>query len=263
MNATADTWGLNWNIIPAMQIAFVIPILVGWVSGWLVNYLADVLPFSRRLTQPPCRQCDQPYSWGTYLRFGRCLNCGHSRGARPWVIEAAMLGISVYTWATPNRFGYWPGILLFTYFALVVVIDLEHRLILHSTSLVGALLGLVIGIRLHGLTAALLGGLAGYGVMLVFYLLGELFVRYMSKRRGETIDEVALGYGDVNLAGIVGLLLGWPGIVLGLLFTMLAGGVGSLIVIAVMLVRRKYHAFSAIPYGPFLVLSILLLLQPQ
>jgi len=29
-------------------------------------------------------------------------------------------------------------------------------------------------------------------------------------------DEVALGFGDVNLAGIMGLLLGWPGITAGL-----------------------------------------------
>jgi leader peptidase (prepilin peptidase)/N-methyltransferase len=173
-----------------------------------------------------------------------------------------MLAISVYTWIIPNRIGYWPGILLFTYFGLVVVIDLEHRLILHKTSIAGALIGLGIGIYLHGVPAALLGGLAGFAIMLLFYLLGELFVRYMSRRRGEAIDEVALGYGDVNLAGIVGLLLGWPAIIFGLLFTILAGGVASLIVIAVMLIRRRYHAFSAIPYGPFLVLSIVLLLLP-
>jgi leader peptidase (prepilin peptidase)/N-methyltransferase len=173
-----------------------------------------------------------------------------------------MVAVSLYTWITPNRIGYWLGLLLFTYFGLVVVIDLEHRLILHNTSIVGALIGFGIGVQLHGVRAALLGGLAGYGIMLVLYLLGDVFVKYMSRRRGEAIDEVALGFGDVNLAGIVGLLLGWPGIILGLLFTILAGGVASLIVIAVMLIRRKYHAFSAIPYGPFLILSIILLLLP-
>jgi prepilin signal peptidase PulO-like enzyme (type II secretory pathway) len=251
------------HIISAMSIALVIPLLLGSVSGWLVNYFADVLPFSRRLSSPRCPECSQPYPWRRYLVLRRCPNCGHNRGLRPWLVLAATLAISIYTWIVPNRIGYWPGILLFTYFGLVVVIDLEHRLILHNTSIAGALIGLGIGIYLHGIPAALLGGLAGFGIMLLFYLLGELFVRYMSRRRGETIDEVALGYGDVNLAGIVGLLLGWPAIIFGLLFTILAGGLASLIVIAVMLIRRKYHAFSAIPYGPFLVLSIVLLLLPQ
>jgi leader peptidase (prepilin peptidase)/N-methyltransferase len=99
--------------------------------------------------------------------------------------------------------------------------------------------------------------------MLAFYFLGEVFVKYMSKKRNETIDEVALGFGDVNLAGITGLLLGWPVIILGLLFTILAGGLISLLVVVVMLIRRQYKAFSAIPYGPFMILSIfVLLLRP-
>ena len=96
--------------------------------------------------------------------------------------------------------------------------------------------------------------------MLAFYFLGEVFVRFMSKRRNETIEEVALGFGDVNLAGITGLLLGWPGIILGLLFAILAGGLVSLLIVIGMLIRRQYKAFSAIPYGPFMILSILVLL---
>ena len=131
------------------------------------------------------------------------------------------------------------------------------------TSIAGALIGLAIGIHLHGIVVTLIGGAVGFGIMLAFYFLGEVFVRYMSKRRNEAIDEVALGFGDVNLAGITGLLLGWPGIILGLMFTILAGGLISLLVVVVMLVRRQYKAFSAIPYGPFMILSIfVLLLRP-
>ena len=143
---------------------------------------------------------------------------------------------------------------------LIAIIDIEHRLILHMTSIAGAIIGLGIGIHLHGIIPTLIGGAVGFGVMLAFYFLGEVFVRFMSKRRNETIEEVALGFGDVNLAGITGLLLGWPGIILGLLFTILAGGLISLLIVVIMLVRRQYKAFSAIPYGPFLILSILILL---
>jgi leader peptidase (prepilin peptidase)/N-methyltransferase len=96
--------------------------------------------------------------------------------------------------------------------------------------------------------------------MLAFYFLGEVFARYVSKRRNEPLEEVALGFGDVNLAGITGLLLGWPGIIIGLLFTILAGGLVSLLIVIVMLIRRQYKAFLAIPYAPFLILSVIILI---
>ena len=113
---------------------------------------------------------------------------------------------------------------------------------------------------MHGVTSTLIGGAVGFGIMLAFYFVGEWYVRYMSKKRGMAADEVALGFGDVNLAGILGLLLGWPGISAGLLFTVLSGGLISLLIIVAMLIAKKYKAFTAIPYAPFLILSALFLL---
>jgi leader peptidase (prepilin peptidase)/N-methyltransferase len=237
-----------------------LPIL-GLLAGWVVNYLADVLPVAGSIAQPACWNCGTALPWGRSLLFLRCTVCGRWRRPRAAVVELALPVALLYLWLVPAHKLEFPlAALLLAYLLLITVIDLEHRLILYITSIAGLFLGLGIGIHLHGLGVTLAGGAAGYGIMLVFYLLGLLFVRYMSKRRGQPIDEVALGYGDVNLAGIAGLLLGWPGIVFGLLFTILAGGIASLVVITVMLARRRYHAFSAIPYGPFLVLSIVVLL---
>ena len=81
--------------------------------------------------------------------------------------------------------------------------------------------------------------------MLVLYLLGEVFVRYVSRRRGEPVNEVALGFGDVTLAGIAGLFLGWPGIAFGLILTVFAGGAFSLS-------RYRQHAGCAVATGPSL-----------
>jgi len=58
----------------------------------------------------------------------------------------------------------------------------------------------------------------------------------------------------------MGLLLGWPGIVLGLVLAILLGGAVSLIYIVGMLITRRYRTFAAIPYGPFLVLSGVILI---
>ena len=251
-----------------MWIMIILMILLGWLAGWLVNYLADVLPVTRRFSQPTCPKCQTPFSWGDYLSLHSCRSCGQPRSRRTLIVQAVLTITPVLLYVFPRQTLPLPlGFPLIVYLALVMIIDLEHRLVLHPVSLIGALLGLGIGLYLHRLMHApqdrflptLEGGAAGFGIMLVFYCLGELYVRWMAKRRGLATDEVALGFGDVNLAGIMGLLLGWPLIIEGLLFAILIGGVISLVIILVMLALKRYQAFTAIPYAPFLILSALLL----
>lgn len=233
-------------------------VLLGLVAGWLVNYMGDVLPRTRRFTRPVCPHCDQPYSPAAYLLLQPCPACRHPRSLRTYLVQLALLGGTIYIWNDQtSRLGFWPTYALLIFLAVVFVIDVEHRLILHPVSITGALLGFGIGTYVNGLSSTLIGGAVGFGSMLVLYYLGEVFARYMSRRRGETIDEVALGFGDVNLAGVIGLILGWPLIVFGLLFAILAGGAFSFLLIMIMILRRKYQAFTAIPYAPFLILSVL------
>jgi leader peptidase (prepilin peptidase)/N-methyltransferase len=235
-------------------------ILLGWIAGWLVNYLSDVLPVTRRFSQPTCPNCQTPFPWKDYLLLGNCRGCGRKRGARTLTVQAVLTVAPVLLWIFPRQhFPFALAFLLLVYLAIVMVIDIEHRLVLHPVSLAGALLGFGMGLFLHGLLPTLIGGAAGFGVMWVFYYAGGWYVRWMAKRRGLSTDEVALGFGDVNLSGILGLLLGWPSIVLGLFLAIVIGGVVSLGIILGTLALKRYRAFTAIPYAPFLVLSALLL----
>jgi prepilin signal peptidase PulO-like enzyme (type II secretory pathway) len=237
----------------------VLAALLGWLAGWLVNYLADVLPTTRKFSHPACTRCHKPVQWGDYLLLRRCPACGQRRTWRTLIVQVILTAVPPVLLVFPRLLSFPLAYLLFIYLSLVFVIDVEHRLILHPVSWFGAALGLVIGIILHEPIPTLIGGAVGFGVMLVFYFVGEWYVRIMVKRRGMSKDEVALGFGDVNLSGILGLLLGWPGIVAGLLFGVLAGGLVSLIIILGMLISKKYKAFRAIPYAPFLIISALLL----
>ncbi len=233
-------------------------IVLGLLAGWLVNYLSDVLPATRSFSRPTCPNCNQAYSLFEYLSLVPCHSCGRKRGWRTYLTQAILLAATVLLWIHPSsRLGFWLAYILLIYLGVVFVIDVEHRLILHPVSITGALLGLGIGTYIHDLPTTLIGGAVGFAFMLVLYYFGEVFARYMSKRRGETLDEVALGFGDVNLAGVVGLLLGWPLVIFGLLFTLLVGGFFSLIYVVIMLIRKKYQAFTAIPYAPFLIFSVL------
>jgi prepilin signal peptidase PulO-like enzyme (type II secretory pathway) len=236
--------------------------ILGLFGGLVVNYLSDVLPSQRRLSTPICVYCFKSQPWPNYLIWPRhCPDCDRRRPWRVWVVELFFMAASVILWLQPPaRLGFAIGWILLLYFSVVVVIDLEHRLILHVVSLTGAVLGLGIGVWLHGWLPTLIGGAVGFFVMLALYYLGDLFARWLARRRGQELDEVALGFGDVNLAGVLGLLLGWPGISAGLILAILLGGFFSLIYLVIMLVRRRYKAFMAIPYGPFLVAAAVFLL---
>ncbi len=159
-----------------------------------------------------------------------------------------------------TRFAFIEGLVLLAYFGVVTVIDIEHRLILHPVSIVGGILGLIYGMQLHGVWSTVIGGMAGFGTMLVLYLFGILFSAFQARRRGELQFEDALGFGDVNLGGILGLLLGWPGVVAGLLLAVILAGALSLVYLVWTLIRKRYDLSLAIPYGPFLVASAIWLL---
>ncbi len=234
--------------------------IFGWVIAYFINYLADVLPITRKFSRPGCLQCNAAISLQRYILLQPCSNCGRKRALRTWCVQIGMALASAWMWVSPPaRLGFWAGVGLLAFFTLIVVIDLEYRLILHPVSWVGAGLGLLIGIWQKGLLITILGGAAGYGIMLALYFLGVLFNRAMAKARHQEVED-ALGFGDVNLSGIIGLMLGWPEIIGGLLFAILAGGVISGLIIFMMFISRRYKALTAIPYAPFLVLGAIIFL---
>jgi leader peptidase (prepilin peptidase) / N-methyltransferase len=236
--------------------------LVGWLAGQLVNYLADQLPVTRSLSTPICQTCGQVISPSRFILFPLVRsNCGHTRSRRTWLVVMGSVVAACWLWISPpDRLGFLAGFTLLVYMTLVVVIDVEHKLILHPISLAGVLVCGAIGFDLWGPWMSLAGGLAGFLMMLIFYWFGALFARWLTKRRGLPEDEVALGFGDVNLSGVLGLLLGWPVIVGGLIVAILLAGLCSLVYIVWMLIFKRYQSFVAIPYGPFLILAAFILL---
>jgi leader peptidase (prepilin peptidase)/N-methyltransferase len=129
-------------------------------------------------------------------------------------------------------------------------IDLEHFLlpnrIVYPLALVTlALLTLgALGDSAWGaLGRAVLGGVAG------ILTLGVLHV----------VSPRSMGFGDVKLAFVLGLALGWLGwgeLVLGLFCGFLAGALVGLVLIALRRRGRKDH----LPFGPFLAFGTLVVL---
>ena len=250
-----------------MGLYIIIFILIGILAGLAVNYLADVIPLTLRLSRPICTnpECLKSFTWSDYLLLRPCRTCAKRRSWRTF----AMLGLCVisalYLWFSyPSRLGYALSLIVLIYLYVVAIIDLEHRLILRSLSIAGLILTAVTGTVLHGWASTLIGGLAGFAIMYSLYLFGKLFTRLRAHRLGQDPKEMeeALGSGDVTLATILGLFLGWPLIWFGLLLGVLFAGLISLIIILALVFARKYkqQVFMVfIPFGPAFVLSTILL----
>ena len=259
-----------------MNVTLLIPVLLGWIAGLFINYASDVLPRTRRFSQPACVHCETSLSWKDYLTLRNCQNCGNARSLRTWLVQILTTTAFVYFWLFPSKaLGIPLGMLVLIYFAIIIVIDLEHRLILFPTSVAGALLGLIVGTSIHsradglllGAGKSLLGGLFGFGMMFVLYQLGTLVARFRARRmlaEGKTPDdEEALGGGDMYLAGVLGLMLGWPFIWDALLLGVLLGGLVSFLFLIALFLRRRYSSdalMTFIPYGPYLILGAFYLL---
>jgi leader peptidase (prepilin peptidase) / N-methyltransferase len=149
---------------------------------------------------------------------------------------------------------------------LITVIDVEHRLILFAVINPVVVLVLIEALltperAAPSLLDAIIGGIAGYAVFFLMFNGGALFTYVIGKLRGRPIEEVAFGYGDVMLAGVSGLMLGWRGLIFSLFITVFLGAIGAVIYILYRRFTPKgYTAFSPIPYGPYIVIATLLML---
>jgi leader peptidase (prepilin peptidase)/N-methyltransferase len=130
------------------------------------------------------------------------------------------------------------------------VIDLDlfllpKRIVWPTVGAVAALLALAALVDGDGnaLKRALLCGLGGFGALLVLHV----------------ISPNGMGFGDVRLAGLIGLDLGWLGVeqvVIGIF----AGFVFAAAVGIALIVTRRRKGRDAVPFGPFLALGMLVIL---
>jgi len=236
--------------------------VLGWLGGGVVNWLADALPIYRRPVRPRCPHCGGPRRVAAWLGLieaasgSPCRYCDARRGPRPWIVELACAAFAVWLYGRdPGLAVFLPGLFVGLVFLLIAVIDIEHRLILRIVAVPAAVLLGVIGALqpTRGSVKVLLGGAAGFLILWVMYLLGLAFSRWIARRRGAPLEEIAFGFGDVMLGGLIGLVVGWPGVIIAVMTGVLLAGVFSLGYIAFMVLRRKYSSFTPIPYGPFLL----------
>jgi leader peptidase (prepilin peptidase)/N-methyltransferase len=260
-----------------MAVWYLLATVLGILAGGIVNALADDLPRRRpvRLPHYPDETPRPPSAWlglTAFLLGQRSSPNGAKLSWRYPLIElltAGLMVLTVYVSQTRVDVSTLQTVFWCVYMAILVlitVIDVEHRLILFVVINPVVVLVLIEAVLTPqnaepSLVDAIIGGVAGYVVFFLLFNGGALFTYIIGKLRGQSIDEVAFGYGDVMLAGVSGLMLGWKALIFALFITVFLGAFGAVIYILYRRFTPKgYSAFSPIPYGPYIVIGTLLML---
>ncbi len=122
-------------------------------------------------------------------------------------------------------------VILVIILVLVINSDLKKMIIPNKILIIGAVIGIAFAVLSPSWTW-IIGALIGGGLFLVIYL----------------VMPGMLGEGDIKLATLIGLYLGWPNIVPVILVSIMAGAVICLFLVLI----RKATMQSKVPFAPFL-----------
>ncbi len=246
---------------PLNLISFILYIVLAITAATLIEYFVSTLPPIDH--EQRCSRCSSVTS---RVSFGYCRSCSRWYRRRfPFLAAVSLVAVLLLATVQSSAANFVIGFVVSTYLAIVTLIDIDYHLIQHKTALFGIILAGFFGAILHKFPSTVVGGAIGIIVMGFFYLLGRVYAAYKNKRQKisgpDALDE-ALGFGDVSLAAVLGLLLGHALILKALLIGILLAGLYSIAIVALMLLKKDFDDSKTIPYGPFLVLGALLVFFP-
>ena len=224
--------------------------LFGLVWGSFLNVLIDRLPNGENVFwgRSHCDYCKKPLRWfelipviSFIMQGGRCLRCKRKLSWQYPVVELITgLGFFSFWYATsyyvPITFSAW---IIFSSFLVMFVTDIKYQIIPDSmviASLLSSLAWVWFGLP-HGEFLSHI--LSAMGSCLLFFALWLI-----TKKRG-------MGLGDVKLSFVLGILLGYPQIVMALYVAFLTGALAGVILI----LRGAKTLKSKIAFGPFLIIG--------
>lgn len=234
-----------------MIYIYVIIALFGAAIGSFLNVIVDRLPLKQSLVSPPshCPSCDRrlgildlvPVFSYVVLR-GRCRYCHASIPRRVLGVEAGtMAGFILLAW----RYGFNIEMAIACFYwsllTVILLVALERRTILDMVFYPSIVVILLIDYFRHD--PWLLNGLLGGGV-------GLLVMAPLGLGRG------SLGWNDVKMAGLAGVILGFPEGLVALLIAVLAAG----LMIGLRLLLRVKRGRKVAGFIPFLAVAIAVML---
>lgn len=231
--------------------------VLGTSFGSFLNVCIYRLPEGKSIISPRsfCPNCKTPIPFVnnipilSYLLLrGRCRSCGQKISLRYLTVEL-LTGLTYL--ACYHKFGLSPDLLVSLFFCSVLIvitfIDFEHQLILNKVTYPVIISGFLISL--------VPGGIPFYDSILGF-LIGGGFIYSMVVISPLIFGQEGMGGGDVKLAALIGVFLGWQDVLLTLILASLSGGLIGVILILLKLKKRRDY----IPFGPYLCLGALVAL---
>jgi len=237
--------------------SYIAAALLGLSLGSFANVL--VLRDDRRKTivtgRSECPHCKKPLRWYelipvfsfVFLR-GRCSGCHKPISWQYPLVEALTSALFVFAvWrfsgGEPNLIAAGLLALSLLLFLVVSVIDIRTMYVPVEYCVIAGLLGAA-AFWDYGIspTSMALGLVAGAGSIIAVILLWRLF-----------FHQEGMGSGDIWVAGAVGVIVGWPQVLMALAVAVFSGA----IVGVAMLPGSRKGSKLAIPFGPFLFLGLL------
>ena len=231
--------------------------LLGIAIGSFLNVCIDRLPLGKSLVSPPshCDACQRRLSAKnlvpvfSYLWLhGHCPYCRASIPRRLFWVEVSSGLLFAFTYW---HYGLSVEFVIITFycclFLVLGVIDLEHQLILNKITYPAAVIALIISILVPSIGSTdislpwpeIANGAIGGGIGFVFLLIPTLVYRE------------GMGWGDVKMAVLIGLVTSFPLVFVALLMGVILGGLVAGLLLLLKIKGRK----EAIPFGPFLSIS--------
>ena len=241
--------------MPPLGVLIGLCAIFGLAVGSFLNVVIYRVPRHQSVVSPPsaCPHCGTAIgardnvpviSW--VLLRGKCRHCGASISVQYPLVELATAALFAglaarfgYDWALPAYLALFGGLLALSW------IDVEMLIL--PRAIIYPLLVMVAGLLL--VPAVVYGSWHSYWVAWAFAggWFALFFVLNLASPR-------VLGFGDVRLAPLLGLGLGWLGwryVILGFFAANLIGAVIGMALIAMKRIERQ----SRIPYGVFLALG--------
>ena len=200
-----------------------------------------------------CPKCKKQLSWmdlipvlSFFILKGKCRNCRKSISWQYPLVELAtgLLFLLIFDQGVPVF--YW---VIACFLIIIFVYDLKHYIIPDKVLFPAIAVALAYDIFLLFATQRPL--LSFFSFLIAVIAASGFFLAIFLVSGGKW-----MGFGDVKLAILLGLILGWPNILIGLFLSFFFG---AIIGVAMMILRKK-SIKSEIPFGPFLITGTLVAL---
>lgn len=222
--------------------------LLGLSIGSFLNVLVHRLPKNENIFgRSYCDHCKKKLSWYDLIPLlsfvflkGKCRYCKKNIDPLIPIVEliTALLFVSVFLkFPILSNPSLWLNLFFVSTLIAIFFTDLKHEIIPNKIIYPAILISFLFITLTNNLVNHIMSGIGAF----LFFLILSLVTR-----------GKGMGGGDTKLALFLGLVLGFPNIVLSLYLAFLTGGFISLILI---LWKKKRFKKDTIPFGPFLAFS--------